>query len=86
MLNMLIAIMGDTFDNMIENREVNATKTKLKLITECIVKKHAFERGEVAEKEFMIIVKPDDGQDDEIEDKWEGSTRRIELITTKCVD
>lgn len=85
MLNMLIAIMGDTFDNMIENREVNATKTKLKLITECIVKKHENEREDV-EKEFMIIVKPDDGQDDEIEDSWEGTTRRIESITTKCVD
>lgn len=55
MLNMLIAIMGDTFDHMIENREVNATKTKLKLITECIPKKNFLANVE-AENDFMVIV------------------------------
>ena len=29
MLNMLIAIMGDTFERVMENREINAVKTKL---------------------------------------------------------
>ena len=32
MLNMLIAIMEDTFERVIENKEVNATKTKLSLL------------------------------------------------------
>ena len=30
---MLIAIMGDTFDKVTEDKHVNATKTKLSLIT-----------------------------------------------------
>ena len=34
MLNMLIAIMGDTFERTIENRELNAVKTKLELVAE----------------------------------------------------
>lgn len=29
MLNMLIAIMGDTFEHIMENRVVNSTKSKL---------------------------------------------------------
>ena len=32
MLNMLIAIMGDTFERVIENKDVNATKSKLDLL------------------------------------------------------
>ena len=32
MLNMLIAIMSDTFDKVVENRDVYATKTKLRLL------------------------------------------------------
>ena len=34
MLNMLIAIMGNTFDNVILKKEILATKTKLKLVSE----------------------------------------------------
>ncbi len=33
MLNMLIAIMGDTFDRHMENRDVNAIKAKLSLMS-----------------------------------------------------
>lgn len=34
MLNMLIAIMGDTFGRVMEQKEVNATKTKLELMSD----------------------------------------------------
>ena len=34
MLNMLIAIMGDTFDQNMENKDINAIKTKLALMTD----------------------------------------------------
>ena len=34
MLNMLIAIMGDTFDRHMENRNVNAIKAKLSLMSD----------------------------------------------------
>ena len=36
MLNIIIAIMGDTYDKMIESKHIDETKTKLKLISECI--------------------------------------------------
>ena len=36
MLNMLIAIMGDTFERVMENKEVNATQTKLELMSDLV--------------------------------------------------
>ena len=36
MFNMLIAIMGDTFDRITENRSINAIKSKLELLTDLI--------------------------------------------------
>ena len=32
MLNMLIAIMGDSFDKEVESKEMNRTKTKLEIL------------------------------------------------------
>ena len=34
MLNMLIAIMGDTYDREAENKKLNSVKTKLELMGE----------------------------------------------------
>ena len=34
MLNMLIAIMGDTFENNMENKHVNGIKAKLDLMSD----------------------------------------------------
>lgn len=34
MLNMLIAIMGDSFERVIENRDVNATRIKLNFMND----------------------------------------------------
>ena len=34
MLNMLIAIMGDSFDKVIENRDVNSIRMKLEILSE----------------------------------------------------
>ena len=36
-MNMLIAIMGDTFDRTTENQESNATKTKMELLNDYII-------------------------------------------------
>ena len=34
MLNMLIAIMGDTFEHIIENKDLNSIKTKIEVMGE----------------------------------------------------
>ena len=76
MLNMLIAIMGDTYERVMENREVNATKTKLELMSDLMsTLKQTGEPGE-SKKHFMFIVMPNDDQIDD-EDDWEGSVNKI---------
>ena len=48
-LNMLIAIMGDAFDQATEKREINATSTKLKIMgdyVDLILKDEDEEEGE----------------------------------------
>lgn len=59
MLNMLIAIMGDTFERVIENRDVNATKTKLELMSD-LVSTLQQTTAEEETKYFMFIAQPDD--------------------------
>ena len=59
MLNMLIAIMGDTFERVIENRDVNATRTKLELMSDLVSTLQQTTEEEET-KYFMFIAQPDD--------------------------
>ena len=60
MLNMLIAIMGDTFEKVIENRTVNAIKSKLELMGELAA--NMKQRDTIPEERtFLHIIMPDDG-------------------------
>ena len=36
MLNMLIAVMGDTFDRVMENKDINSIKSKLELVADLV--------------------------------------------------
>ena len=76
MLNMLIAIMGDTFARTIENRDLNSTKTKLELLGDLSANIHQSEAqdNEIVEKieRFLFVVTSDDDEHDELS-SWEGS-------------
>ena len=54
MLNMLIAIMGDTFEHVIENQDLNSTKTKIQVMSELADNIHE-KSGDL---EDAIIYKP----------------------------
>ena len=84
MLNMLIAIMGDTFERVIENRDVNATKTKLELMCDLVSTLQQTTKPGEEKKYFMFIVQPDDGQVDD-EDDWEGSVNKITRLTSENI-
>ena len=71
MLNMLIAIMGDTFERITENRALYSTLTKLGLMGELA---DVIKEREEDTKYFMFVVTPDEKDDDEFGD-WEGSIK-----------
>ena len=85
MLNMLIAIMGDTFERVIENRDVNATKTKLELMCDLVSTLQQTGKPGDEKKYFMFIVMPDDDQVDD-EDDWEGSVNKITRLTSESIN
>ena len=83
MLNMLIAIMGDTFSRVIEDKEVNATKTKLELMADL----KAIMKGSGARDDdevFLFVAMPEDVED-EGGDSWEGAFSKMARYTSNLV-
>jgi len=73
MLNMLIAIMGDTYEKVIENKELNATKTKLELVSEL---SNNIRDSEEDNNDFLFVVTPLE-KDDDGSGTWDGTVNQI---------
>ena len=76
MLNMLIAIMGDSFGRVMENRHLNSVRMKLTIMGE---QEHVFKSTtKLSDEEsyFMYLVTLDDHEPDEMS-SWEGSIKRM---------
>ena len=74
-LNMLIAIMGDTFDKVFENKHVAILKLKVSVMSD-----FAFlinDKGDA--NKFLFVVSPTVKEVDEEED-WEGKIKAIKKI------
>lgn len=72
MLNMLIAIMSDTFEHTIENRELNSNKTKIGVMSE--LAENIFEKEDGDPRRFMFIITPDLNEQEDTE-TWEGTIK-----------
>ena len=68
MLNMLIAIMGDTFARVTENRELHARRTKLDLLADFAgILKSSVQVDDC----FLFVITPE--RDKEVDsNSWEG--------------
>ena len=84
MLNMLIAIMGDTFGRVVESKEINATKTKLELMSDLstVMSKTQFKNPD---KVFLFVVGPADAEEVEGEE-WEGAINSAKNETLRYID
>ena len=92
MLNMLIAIMGDTFARVIENRQLNTAQTKIEIMGEqtdniiefnCCGKKNSDENDQ--EKAFLFVVTPEDADGDDM-DSWEGSIKQMSKLNQQFIE
>ena len=55
-LNMLVAIMGDTFDTVYEKKQLHGMKTKLNFVSE--IEKDYFKKDESDQYDFLYVIKP----------------------------
>ena len=88
---MLIAIMGNTFEMVIEKRAIHAMNTKLQIMSDYSNVISLFDKDT---KHFLFIVKPViDDEENEDEASWEGGLnflrksimRKIDLITASQI-
>ena len=81
MLNMLIAIMGDSFDKVIENREINSPRMRLEILIDISAMLKSKEQPHPNPN--MIVLKPEATDDDEDGDDWEGTIRRLTKVVER---
>jgi len=79
-LNMLIAVMGDTYERIIENKDVNSTMTKLTIMDDLLAQLP--QETSVKEQEVYLFVTMHEADADDDGESWEGSLKRI----TRVVD
>ena len=75
MLNMLVAIMADSFDRVYENRKLNSIKMKLQLAFDyrADLRHVHFSRNDY----LFVGQKLQDDDEDGDGDEWEGTIRRL---------
>ena len=84
MLNMLIAIMGDSFDYATENRERFAMKTKLDILG-AIAPSLPQTTEQDEENLFMIIASPAEDDECAADESWNGSINKVIYLTKKLM-
>lgn len=80
MLNMLIAIMGDTYSRITENKDLWATKTKLGLLADYAANIRSDPTQDDLDKKFMFVVEP---ENEEMAGSWQGSVSQITTLIKK---
>ena len=83
MLNMLIAIMGDTFERIYTEKAENALKTKIELMNDMALIMNRKDKHE-EEKVFLIVAQPELEEDEEM-DEWVGTFNSIKAHTQKRI-
>ena len=83
MFNMLIAIMGDTFDKVTEHRDVNATKSKLELMADLVAILEQEEKEDNKEIFFFTVQPEADDEEDEEQDEWMGTIKTMSRVINK---
>mmetsp|Transcript_10185 Transcript_10185/g.13817 ORF Transcript_10185/g.13817 Transcript_10185/m.13817 type:complete len:252 (-) Transcript_10185:385-1140(-) len=81
MLNMLIAIMGNTYDNFMEYQDVNSIRMKLQILSEQ-APILAQVSSKVEQNVYMVVVRPSESEAFE-SDTWQGTVNELSKIVNK---
>lgn len=84
-LNMLIAVMADTFDKVKEVEKQSALKETIELMSDYVVSVPRFSDIEKEEKRFIFAVQPKALAEDEAGD-WEGTVTQLKRYLKTAVD
>ena len=82
MLNMLIAIMGDTFDKVTENKKTFTTRTKLQILGDYTGNFLKQEKKNM----FLFSIEVDQEDQEDGFETWEGMIQRLRRFTSKQFD
>ena len=89
MLNMLVAIMGNTFDNVIERKSIYAIQMRLNILSDYknVINLVNAYKGEQDYNNFVYVVYPVVDQE-EIEEQadWEGGFNYLRKALTRKLD
>jgi len=79
---MLIAIMGDSFERVFENRETHNVRMRLQILGDlsAVLPQQSEEQER---KTFFVVAKPIEDEDDEEGDEWEGTLKRLTRIVER---
>lgn len=77
MFNMLIAIMGDKFDHLTDNKQLNATRTKLRLLADYASNLRIPPTEAELREHFLYVVEAEKDEEERSEE-WIGTVVKIE--------
>ena len=72
MLNMLIAIMGDTFERITEQKPLYATRTKLALLADYAANIRTNPTPDDLANKFLFVVEPE-AEEEGLDESWQGT-------------
>ena len=82
MLNMLIAIMGDTFERITEQRTLFATRTKLALLADYAANIRTAPTPDDLAKKFLFVVEPE-AEEEGFDESWQGTVHQLHSLNKK---
>ena len=74
MFNMLIAIMGDTFEQITENKLLNATKSRLELLGDLQANLMSNNLDKHQKRKFLFVIRPLE-RESSVDEQWQGSLK-----------
>ena len=82
MLNMLIAIMADTYDKITDKKILHATRTKLTILADYAANIRTTPTPSDLAEKFLYVVEPE-AEEKDFDESWMGTVHQIDSLNQK---